>query len=299
MTAGILDRVEQLQVLAKKHDRRLKDIHVWCQWAISKLDGAHDATDSTEYSVSTATQAYTSGDLRNLLHSSGSVLSLQIGDLSDDSISMIWTPDSESAISSRRVKSVLSPVQPTPEDLQRARGIVIDTYVSQQLGSSSRESPLQNLADLFKLAERSRSRRSRQVLMNSIGKSADLWHAIGPVVRAGGQLSPFFPPFVEGFFFFEKLVVNAKENHQSIMDDLTEIRDLMNAINFVGRDREIEEELCDLKDRVFKALSEYMEHATEVFKARTSMLRLRPSVRKDDTDSAGREANHKRLIWRI
>jgi hypothetical protein len=83
MTVDILDRVDQLQVLAKKHDCRLKDIHVWCQWAIGKLDGAHDATDSTEYSVFTATQAYTSGDLRNLLHSSGSVLSLQIGDLSE------------------------------------------------------------------------------------------------------------------------------------------------------------------------------------------------------------------------
>jgi hypothetical protein len=135
--------------------------------------------------------------------------------------------------------------------------------------------------------------------MNSIGKSAHFWHAIGPVLRAGGQLSPFSAPFVEVFFFFEQLVVSAKENNQSITDDLTEIRDLINAINFVGRDQEIEEELCDLKDRVFKALSEYMEHATEVFKARTSILRLKPSVRKDDTDSAGREANHKRLIWRI
>jgi hypothetical protein len=83
------------------------------------------------------------------------------------------------------------------------------------------------------------------------------------------------------------------------MDDLTEIRDLINTINFVGGDQEIEEELCDLKERVFRALSEYIEHATEVFKARTSMLRLKYSVRKDDTDSACREANHKRLIRRI
>ena len=94
-----MEKVEQLQALAKKNDRRLKDIHIWCQWATGAFATDDGAGEGTEYSTFAARQAYTAGDLNNLLRSSGSVLSLQIGDLADDSISLIWTPDSSSASS--------------------------------------------------------------------------------------------------------------------------------------------------------------------------------------------------------
>src|SRR5271156_4404471 len=121
MTAGILGKVEQLQVLAKKQDRRLKDIHIWCQWVTEACKKGKAETQHAEYSGFTASQAYTSGDMGNLLHSSGSVLSLQIGDLSDDSVSAIWTPDSVSMISPRRVKSILRPTKPTLAELRKVQ----------------------------------------------------------------------------------------------------------------------------------------------------------------------------------
>jgi len=99
MSATIIGKVEHLQSLAKKQDCRLKDIHVWCQWVTDNLDSKKTTSDGVEYSGFTASQAYTPNDMRNLLQSSGSVLNLQIGDLHDDSVSIVWAPESASAIS--------------------------------------------------------------------------------------------------------------------------------------------------------------------------------------------------------
>ncbi|CZR67888.1 uncharacterized protein PAC_17787 [Phialocephala subalpina] len=105
MTAGVLGKVEKLQVLAKKQDRRLKDIHVWCRWATGKMQSNKTGYEHSEYSTFAASQTYTNNDMGNLLKSSGSVLSLQIGDMMDDSVNMIWKPDPTSAVPVRLARS--------------------------------------------------------------------------------------------------------------------------------------------------------------------------------------------------
>jgi hypothetical protein len=59
MTADILGKVEQLQVLAKKQDRRLKDIHIWCQWVTGMSKKSKAKTQRIEYSGFTASQFIT------------------------------------------------------------------------------------------------------------------------------------------------------------------------------------------------------------------------------------------------
>ena len=272
MTAGIMSKVEQLQVLAKKQDRRLKDIQVRIQWAIDKFDNNKDTDENMEYSGFTAAQVYNPSDLRNLLQSPRSVLSLQIGDLSDDSVSMIWTPDSTSAMSPKRVKSVVSPAQLTPGELDAAQGLILETYPSIETTKSS----LQNLADIYTLAERSSRRRSRQYLNRSLGdiNTRQLHQAINIFAGQANLRSPFVSSFLDGFKLLIHLLDSVKESSQYIMEDLRDIGDLITAMDFAGKDIEIEHSLSELKDRVFASFLEYMNYATDHFKARTSIFPL-------------------------
>lgn len=274
MTAGILGKVEHLQVLAKKQDRRLKDIHVWCQWATGNFGSSKKTEEITEYSGFTASQAYTSNDMRNLLHSSGSVLSLQLGDLCDDSVSMIWTPESASTMPPRRVKSVLSPKQPSIEDLKSKHFIAVANLPSQSLEGVIDNSPLQNLADIYALAERSQARRSRRMVSEALEGMTDIFRVTSTFFGAGGvQGASLLNPLGLGTMWsvFETHLMYASAHNQSMIDDLGEIRNVIMTMDIGGGDLKIDEKLQGVKDAVLKALAEYMTHATKVFRARTSM----------------------------
>jgi hypothetical protein len=112
-----------------------------CQWATGNFTGSKTTDCVTEYSGFTASQEYISNDMRNPLHSSGSVLSLQLGDLCDDSVSMIWTPEFASTISSRHVKSTLTSKQPTLEDLKSIQKVAVADIASESLVSAADRTP--------------------------------------------------------------------------------------------------------------------------------------------------------------
>lgn len=270
MTARMLGNVEHMHALAKKQDRRLKDIHVFCQWATGNFNSSTKTDDIAEYSGFTASQAYTSNDMRNLLHSSGSVLSLQLGDLCDDSVSMVWTPESASTISPRRVKSTLSPKQPTIEDLRHFRKVAVVNLPSDP-EIATNGSPLQSLAEIYALAERSSSRRSRRRATGALCGMADVFR-FGSIIAGTGAIKFIGPLGMKDFWeAFEKHLVDASTHNQSMIDDLGEIRSVIMAIDTAGGDAEIEEILQEVKEAVFKALSEYMRHAAQVFQSRTSI----------------------------
>lgn len=270
MTAGILEKVEHLQVLAKKQDRRLKDIHVWCQWATGKFTGCKATDCVTEYSGFTASQAYTSNDMQGLLHSSGSVLSLQLGDLSDDSVSIIWTPESASTISARQVRSTLSPKQLTLEDLKSTQRVMV-TDLSPESEMAVTMTPLQSLADIYALAERSNTRRSRRTVSKALDRVSEVLQVASGVLGDNGitLMDPFGMRGILGSF--EKHIIMASAHNHSMIWDLDEIRNLILTIDYAGGDPEIEEKLQGAKEAIFQALSEYMSYATKVFQARTSM----------------------------
>jgi hypothetical protein len=263
MTAGILRKVQHLEILAQKQDRRLKDIHVWCQWATGKFNSDNSTDELTEYSGFTASQAYTSTDMRNLLHSSGSVLSLQIGDLCDDSVSIIWTPESASTISPCHVKSKLCPKQPTLGDLQRIQKVARANFLPATSENAMDRSQLQSLADIYTLAERSYKRRSNQKLTLPLCRGVEVAVLFGKL--AGGI--PMFSLLgsSEVFLAFEKVLARASNRSHHMIEDIGEIQNLILTMGHAGGDSEIEENLHEVKEAAWTALSEYMNHATQVF----------------------------------
>ena len=90
----------------QKQDRRLKDIHVFCQWVVGQNTRGHDSSQSggqiIETSAFAASSAYDEGDIARLLQSSGSVLSLTLGEPVDETLGAVWTPDPVSRVPLRR-----------------------------------------------------------------------------------------------------------------------------------------------------------------------------------------------------
>ena len=104
--------IQETKALAQKTDRRLKDVHIFCQWIV----GA-DAANSKRFSAlpsediqTTAfplSSAYDSSEINRLLRSSGSVLSLTLGDLNEDSVSAICRSEPQSEVPLRRIVSTI------------------------------------------------------------------------------------------------------------------------------------------------------------------------------------------------
>jgi len=66
-----------------------------------------------------ASNAYGGGDIARLLQSSGPVLSLTLGDLSEDSVVAVWSPSSASRAPLRRIVSALQRGPPRLDRLGR------------------------------------------------------------------------------------------------------------------------------------------------------------------------------------
>jgi len=116
LTANILGQVAEVKALLQKQDRRLKNIHVFCQWVVSKDMTAprrsHSDKDEIQTSAFAASAAYSEDDIGRLLQDSGSVLSLTLGDAADDSLGAVWAPDPASRVPLRRTISKLMPGNP-------------------------------------------------------------------------------------------------------------------------------------------------------------------------------------------
>jgi hypothetical protein len=94
----------------------------------------------------------------------------------------------------------------------------------------------------------------------------------GSIIAGTGAIKFIGPLGMKDFWeAFEKHLVDASTHNQSMIDDLGEIRSVIMAIDTAGGDAEIEEILQEVKEAVFKALSEYMRHAAQVFQSRTSI----------------------------
>jgi len=113
MTANILGQVTEVKALIQKQDRRLKNIHVFCQWVVGQGTMGQRKPHSEEQTIQTssfaASAAYSEEDIARLLEDSGSVLSLTLGDALEDSIGAVWAPDPISRLPLRRTMSKLMP----------------------------------------------------------------------------------------------------------------------------------------------------------------------------------------------
>ena len=109
--ASILTQVHETKAIVQKHDRYLKDIHVFCQWAVQNVARSQDSNVLPEHSIETtsvvASSVYDQRDVSRLLQSSESVLSLTLGDMTDESIEWLWEPSPSSKLPIRRMSSTL------------------------------------------------------------------------------------------------------------------------------------------------------------------------------------------------
>ncbi len=112
--------VQEAKVLAQRTDRRLKDIHIFCQWIVG-ADAANSERTSgfpSENIQTTAfplSSAYDSSEMKRLLRSSGSVLSLTLGDMNEDSVSAICRPEPQSEVPLKRIVSTIESGRPAKD----------------------------------------------------------------------------------------------------------------------------------------------------------------------------------------
>ena len=126
MVSGIMGELRQLQAMTEqqshvlgKQNRMLQDVYVVCTLAaetMQRQEAEPNAIQRLEYCGFKASQAYSGTSLAHLLDSSSSMLSLRIGDLQEDSISAVWSPDPVSRAPVRRVRSKISLSEPTLKD---------------------------------------------------------------------------------------------------------------------------------------------------------------------------------------
>ena len=112
--------VQETKALAQKTDRRLKDIHIFCQWIVA-ADAANGKKTSTIPSESIQTtafplsSAYEASEIQRLLQSSGSVLSLTLGGMDEDSVSAICRPEPQSEVPLKRIVSTIGLGRPAKD----------------------------------------------------------------------------------------------------------------------------------------------------------------------------------------
>ena len=105
-------QIRETKALAQKTDRRVKDIHTFCQ-AVAGADAAQSKWISafTSRSIQTTafplSSAYEASEMKRLLRSSGSVLSLTLGDMSKDSASAVCRPGPLSEVPLKRIVSTI------------------------------------------------------------------------------------------------------------------------------------------------------------------------------------------------
>lgn len=127
--------VQEAKALAQKTDRRLKDIHIFCQWIVaadaanSKINSAFpsESIQTTAFPLSTA---YDSSEIQRLLRSSGSVLSLTLGDVNEDSVSAICRPEPQSKVPLKRIVSTIESGRPAKDSEGLFRSKVRTTPLS-------------------------------------------------------------------------------------------------------------------------------------------------------------------------
>ena len=119
-------QVRETKALAQKTDRRLKDIHTFCRW-IADADSAQSKWISTFTSENIQTTAFPlssacdASEMKRLLRSSGSVLSLTLGDMSEDSASAICQPEPQSEVPLRRIVSTIESGRPAKDSTRLFR----------------------------------------------------------------------------------------------------------------------------------------------------------------------------------
>lgn len=111
--------VQDTAKTSRKMDRRLKDLHVCLTWIVkqaTKKDGncGHATAEQIESSVIAASSVYGEADLERLLESSGSVLSLSLGELTEESVGARWQPCQTSPVPAKLTYSAFrrGPVLP-------------------------------------------------------------------------------------------------------------------------------------------------------------------------------------------
>ena len=111
--------VQDTAKTSRKMDRRLKDLHVCLTWIVqqaTKKDSKNGRTapERIESSVIAASSVYGEADLERLLESSGSVLSLSLGELTEESVGARWQPGERSPVPAKLTYSAFrrGPVLP-------------------------------------------------------------------------------------------------------------------------------------------------------------------------------------------
>lgn len=249
---------DQIHALAQKDSRRLEDIHVFIKWVANGLEssGQASSSDRVEYSGYAASQAYGPQDMRKLLRSSGSVLSLQLGDVLDGSASVVWTPDSASRAPPRRVQSAFLSQQPTPGTLLTAQRVEVLDLAS---GPTDTVTPLEAWSKVYASLEKQKSKKS-----GSLSKTGLKCYVSSMEFLVG--LSPFFPKTIWDAYravLEASILRNAKiqEDLEDIKENFAEIQIISNA---AVADRH---DLRELSEELHKALASYLKWAGAQFAA--------------------------------
>ena len=167
-----MEHVLETKALAQKTNRRLKDIHVFCQWIV----GANAATSKTLSAVpsediqTTAfplSSAYDSSEMKRLLQSSGSTLSLTLGDMDEDSVTAICQPEAQSEVPLKRIVSTIESGRP-PKDSEGFFRSKAHTVPFSLEGLDETVSALKSLADHRSLSQSIPKFKERELFLKSL-----------------------------------------------------------------------------------------------------------------------------------
>lgn len=152
LSAGIMGQVLENKALVQKQDRRLenmernfekagrrlKNLNIFAEWVVnhgssSRHTSSSSPSESVETTAFSLSSAYEAEEIGNLLKSSGSVLSLTLGDLEEGSVGAVWEPEPESTVPLRRVVSTLQAGRPPTDDqgLFESRSRVVQSSSAQ------------------------------------------------------------------------------------------------------------------------------------------------------------------------
>ena len=153
-------QIRETKALAQKTDRRLKDIHVFCQWIVgaNAANSKRISASSNEHIQTTAfplSSAYGSSEIQKLLQSSGSTLSLTLSDMDEGSVSAICQPEPQSEVPLKRIVSTIGSGRP-PKDSEGFFRSKTHTIPLSLEGFDERLSTLKSLTDRSRLEANSK-----------------------------------------------------------------------------------------------------------------------------------------------
>ncbi len=179
LEARIMEHVLETKALAQKTDRRLKDIHICCQWIV----GA-DAANSKRFSAvpsediqTTAfplSSAYDSSEMKRLLQSSGSTLSLTLADMNEDSVTAICQPGAQSEVPLKRIVSTIEPGRP-PKDSEGFFRSKAHTVPLSLESFNDRLSALKSLTDHSRLPRLTPKLEAMEQIVQAVRGTAIAW----------------------------------------------------------------------------------------------------------------------------